>query len=154
MWPFLRQSILPSLALLLSATAPAIAARTGDLYLRAVDPLTAAFARTTIKWTGDLSGETMIVYGVEEHEGRIAVCGMHMSQGSFSRGALMNGLRVSSVSSGGHTLISDLRYFDEFAGKRDYFRFACKVTNLRWNPAFADIKPKYVQGAEFFDPPN
>lgn len=135
----------------LQATAGA-AARTGDTYLRSVDPLTKSFARTTIKWRGKLNGETMIVYGVEEHQGRIAVCGLHLSRGSYSRPALLNGLKVSSISSGGHILITDLRYFDEFAGRRGVLRFACRVTKFRWAPVFARTRPKYVQGAQLFDP--
>lgn len=128
------------------------AAQTGDTYLRPVDPLTKSFARTTIKWSGQLNGETMIAYGVEEHQGRIAVCGLHLSKGSYSKTALLNGLKVSSISSGGHIMITDLRYFDEFSGERDVLRFACRVTKYKWAPIYAEIKPKYVQGAQFFDP--
>ena len=142
-------------ALVLALVAGGALAQTGDLYRRAVDPLTGSFARTTIKWQGaGLNGETMIVYGVEEHAGRIAVCGLHISRGKIAREALFNGLRVSSIASGGNTLVTDLRYFDEFAGERDGFRFVCRVTRFRWDPAYGRVKPKYVQGAEFFDPPE
>lgn len=141
-----------ALALALTAQAAAVAARTGDLYERRVDPITKSFARTTIQWTGTLSGTTMIVYGVEEHAGRIAVCGLHMSEGRVSRDAVLNGLRVSSIASGGHILTTDLRYFDEFAGPRDFFRFACRVTKYRWAPAYGRVRPKYIQGKDFVDP--
>lgn len=131
------------------------AAQAGDLYQRAVDPITKSFARTTIKWQGaGLNGETMIVYGVEEHAGRIAVCGLHISRGRIDRVALMNGLRRSSITSGGHALVTDLSYFDEFSGERDYFRLVCQVTRFRWDPAYGRVKPKYVQGVEFYDPPD
>ena len=143
------------LAVLLAMTTPAFAqsARTGSLYERPVKDMGKSFARTTIVWEGlGAKRETMIVYGVEERNGRIAVCGLFISDGPVPRTALLNGLSLSSITSGGHVLVKDLSYFDEFSGDRDYFRFVCKVTGFKWAPGFGKTKPKYVQGAEFFDP--
>lgn len=123
-------------------------AQTGSLYERSIDALTKAFARKTIEWQARSSGQTMIFYGVEEHNGRIAVCGLHNSNGAVPRDVLIKGLRLASVSSGGQVLVEDLRFFKEFQENRGYPRFVCQVTKFKWNPALLRYTPKLTLRGE------
>ncbi len=126
------------LLLAMIATWPAFASTAADqsLYLRSFEPVNPSFKRKTIVWQGaGYDGETIIAHGLERRGGKVAVCGLHLSKGRYSRNELRRVLQRGRIVSGSDVLMSGLEYFREFNAP-DRMLLRCRRTSIPWKAAY------------------
>lgn len=123
-------------AILTSWCAIAASAEDQSLYLRPLEPTNPSFKRKTIIWQGlGYDGETAIAHGLESREGKVAVCGLHLSKGKYYRDELERTLRNARIVSGNDVLMTGLEYFREFKAP-DRLLLRCKRTDLPWKARY------------------
>lgn len=121
--------------------------RTGGIYVRPLAGFNDSVRKTRLM---DSRGEVMstIVYGVENRDARVAVCGMVLHSIQVDRRAFAGAMANSGVESGGVEFTTDLRYFREFIAP-DQLLLACKVTGYEWQPQYAQQAARLVFRGEF-----
>lgn len=142
-------AVLLAAALCMFPPGGASALDVGEIYVRPFDKDNQSYKRQTILWQGaGFSGKTVIVYGVEGREGRIAVCGLVLNEGRIDRRALRGALANSGVAVAGREILTDLQFFREFI-EPDALLVACRLTNYAWRPAYGARPAELVFRGEF-----
>jgi hypothetical protein len=124
------------------------------IYSRPFEGFNQSAVKKTILWqqsNGVEIGKTMIVYGIEEAQGRVSVCGLFMHVGSVNRRAFARAMANSGVLSGEEKLVTDIRYFREIS-KQDKLLFACMITGHAWDTRYAQQPARLDFRGEVNDP--
>lgn len=128
-------ALLSGLAFLFAA-GPATMAADQSLYLRPLEPTNPSFKRKTIFWqSSGYDGKTTIAHGVEPRDGKVAVCGLHLSLDRYPRAELKRILKEGRIVSGRDVLMIGLEYFREFKAP-DRVLLRCKRTDIPWKAKY------------------
>ncbi len=140
----MRHATLNFLAAFVSFMGSALMANAQGEFLEgcfAVEGNEKQFRKTTIKWIADRQGETVIAYATISVEGKTAVCGLYMNNGSVPYSDLKLALSRGEIKVAGQTMMRNLSYFKNACNANGCILCApCFMTSLDWKSAYSRAK--------------